>query len=259
MNARIGIAAAMALIAHCLTVTSTNSLSVKSPLPLLDTDIHTLVSTHYFSEYANWIIPGLLLQGRHPSLGRGSARERVKDIVQKGRCSTFVCLQAGCPPQIVSDGGRNGVLLGGSDEWFTSPMNLDVYKPYVEEIVADSGEGVEPFFVHYGIRDMSAADDLEDLYSMVQNLASRVRDGETLYLHCLSGNGRAGLVGACLLGALYEKVDAEEALNRIGLYCGLRNSNVGAAIKSPETQVQRDQVRKFYEMKQKRSSCPSSR
>jgi hypothetical protein len=39
-----------------------------------------------------------------------------------------------------------------------------------------------------------------------------------LYIHCFAGRGRTGLVAACLLGALYDGVDADEALERVSAY-----------------------------------------
>ena len=45
-----------------------------------------------------------------------------------------------------------------------------------------------------------------------------------LYIHCFAGRGRTGLVAACLLGALYDGVDADEALERVSAYYKARAS-----------------------------------
>ena len=182
------------------------------------------------------------MQGRHPGSGRGSATNRIKSIVNEGRCRTFVCLQAESPPQDSESG-----VLGGFHDWKTNPMN---FKSYREEVIAAIGSdtsGPPPAFVHYGIRNFDVADSLEGLSALIDDLGRRVRAGESLYMHCWGGKGRAGLVSACLLGELYDTIDAEEALQRVGAYVNLN----GIQIHSPETDAQKDQVREFYAFRQR--------
>ena len=188
------------------------------------------------------------MQGRHPGSGRGSATNRVNSIVNEGMCRTFVCLQAESPPQ-----DESGVL-GGDDDWKTNPMNFKSYKEDVIAAIGSDTSGPPPAFVHYGIRDFRVANSLEGLSVLIDNLAARVRAGETLYMHCWGGKGRAGLVSACLLGELYDTIDAEEALERVGAYANLRNTNLGIEIHSPETDAQKDQVREFYAFRQRTES-----
>lgn len=210
------------------------------PLPSLALDDRiALRESHFFSETSNWVIPGSVLQGRHPSSGRGSATGRIEKIRTDGGCGTFVCLQAENPPQ-----GEDGLSFGGSDDWRSDPMPFDNYR---DDVIA-AAPGRPPSFVHYGIRDMDTADSLEELSMFVAHLAGRVRSGETLYLHCWGGKGRAGLVAACLLGELYD-VRAEEALERVQTYCSLRNSGIGTQVLSPETDAQKQQVRDYFAMK----------
>jgi hypothetical protein len=186
------------------------------------------------------------MQGRHPGSGRGSATERVRAIVQDAGCTTFVCLQAESPPE----SSASCTSFGGSDEWKTNPMpGFIPYAQDAQQAAAASSDGKpEPKFVHFGIRDMSTAESLEELSLFVNHLKQRVLDdGEVLYCHCWGGKGRAGLVSACLLGALYEEMTANEALERVQTYCSLRNQGgIGTQLKSPETDSQKEQVREYY-------------
>lgn len=74
-----------------------------------------------------------------------------------------------------------------------------------------------------------------------------------MYLHCWGGRGRTGLIAACLLGALYGDMDAEQALARVQCYYDLRQPlgrDFSAARKlSPETEEQKNQVRDWYSFK----------
>jgi protein-tyrosine phosphatase len=65
--------------------------------------------------------------------------------------------------------------------------------------------------------------------------------GEKLYIHCRSGRGRAGTVGACLLGKLYG-IGGDEALERVRFAFHLRGKKRRC---SPATEEQRDFVRAY--------------
>jgi protein-tyrosine phosphatase len=200
----------------------------------------------YYSEHAHWVIPGHVIQGQHPVRGKGPMSGRIHDIVERGQCTTFVCLQAESSPQSNTNRrGKETTVLGGLNDWEINPINFEPYRPEVETAISEVSVRT-PSFLHYGIRDMSPADDMDEFAGFVKALSSRVINGETLYLHCWGGKGRAGLVAACLLGTLYEQVDAEEALHRVGMYCQSRHSGVGHYLHSPETNEQREQVRQFY-------------
>jgi alanine transaminase len=69
----------------------------------------------------------------------------------------------------------------------------------------------------------------------------RVLAEERLYIHCRSGRGRAGTVGACLLGKLYG-LSGDEAIARVLYTFHLRGKK---RRKSPATEEQRDFVRSY--------------
>ena len=201
------------------------------PLPSLD-DKTALLASHRFSEAANWLIPGHVLLGANPTKGRGSALKRLTPIRCDAGCNTFVNLQEEVPP-IDSDDA----------EALCCPEN---YASAARECPAEP-----PVFVRYPIEDLRPAPSMEFLSDCIDDLAERVRSGEVLYIHCFAGRGRTGLIACCLLGALYEGMDAEEALGRVGAYYQTRvsfNAGQGRAADgmSPETEPQREQVRQYF-------------
>lgn len=200
------------------------------PLPRLDQPVE-LVKSHGFSAAANWLIPGHVLLGANPVKGRGSSLDRVLAICDSG-CRTFVSLQAELPP-IDSD--------------LPFPAGSESYAIDARACCTEAA----PQFVRFPIDDLQPASSTEWLSEIVASLASRVRLGETLYIHCFAGRGRTGLVAACLLGELYEGMEAAEALERVGAYYSLRASFGVSASRaqdgmSPETEPQRQQVRDFF-------------
>ena len=50
--------------------------------------------------------------------------------------------------------------------------------------------------------------------SITEDIRSQLEAGEKIYMHCWGGRGRAGTLGACLLGDLYG-IGAEDALLRV--------------------------------------------
>ena len=53
------------------------------------------------------------------------------------------------------------------------------------------------------------------LLELLEDLEARLAAGESVYVHCWGGRGRAGLVAACFLQHAYG-VSGEEALQRVG-------------------------------------------
>lgn len=212
-----------------------------TPPPLLPLNQpEVLHKAHAFSGSANWLIPGHVLIGANPTKGRGSCLDRVIAIRCEGGCNTFVSLQGEYPA-------------------FDSPQFPADVKCYVDEACAVADEPAK--FLHYPIEDLRPAESIEWLASTVKELAECVQRGDVLYVHCFAGRGRTGLIACCLLGLLYPEMDAEEALLRVGAYYKLR-SGFGVASgrcadgMSPETILQRQQVRDFFIEALQRASAP---
>mmetsp|Transcript_27430 Transcript_27430/g.46688 ORF Transcript_27430/g.46688 Transcript_27430/m.46688 type:complete len:265 (+) Transcript_27430:202-996(+) len=220
---------------------ATTNASISLP-PLINQPVHLsdVRESHSFTDTAHWVIPGMLMQG-----GRPQDADEIGNIVKEAKCTTFVCLQAECVPE------TDSALLddGGVQDWKDDPMDLPTYGEEVRALFQKEKNIDGPTFLHYGIRDMSTAKSMEGLTRVVSNLANRIRLGETIYLHCWGGKGRAGLVATCLLLELYpESLDASSALEYIGELCQLRNMDGDEDVHyaSPETEEQRAQVQEYY-------------
>lgn len=188
------------------------------------------------------------MQGQRPEI------DDIETILKEANCRTFACLQAECAPE----DGSNLLADGGVQDWKEDPMDLDKYGEEVQAITKEIGGGggvgsspSSPAFLHYGIRDMNTAKSIDGLMQAVSELADRIRCGETIYLHCWGGKGRAGLVSACLLIELYG-VDAHSALEYVGAFCRMRNNiidaegGIGRFCASPETREQKEQVKEYH-------------
>ncbi|KAJ1450297.1 protein-tyrosine phosphatase-like protein [Pelagophyceae sp. CCMP2097] len=200
------------------------------PLPRLDLPA-ALLASHGFSETANWLVPGLVLVGANPHKGPENLAFRLASIRGDAGCGTFVSLQREAEEQ----------------------AKFGDYHPAARLVRAI--DKVEPTFLRLPIEDFQPAESLSWIEGHVQMLADRVADGEIVYMHCAAGRGRTGLMAACLLGALYEGLNAEEALKRVGAYYRLRDHFKTAESPkpplndtSPETETQFQQVRDFYSL-----------
>jgi protein-tyrosine phosphatase len=96
-------------------------------------------------------------------------------------------------------------------------------------------------FVHSPIVDLGVPPQ-QQLESLVDDLAARIKNGERLYVHCWGGRGRSGLVCASLLARLYG-VGEEEALQRVQRAYATRRDP--ERYKSPETDEQYAMVREY--------------
>jgi len=204
------------------------------------------------------------MQGGRPGFGIGldtdtTLLDQVRTIVKDGGCRTFVSLQAECVPE------EGSILLdegGGCRK--SNPKDLPPYANHVLSVMNEIGEGsadndvsiTPPIFLYYGIIGMQTAQSINSLSNAISDLATRIKQHqsggdkpETIYIHCGGGVGRAGLVCACLLGALYEDLDADKALEYTNAFCQLRNREGKEEVhySSPETEGQKEQVREFFE------------
>ena len=217
------------------------ALALRLPPPLLSVTDPQLAAVHSFSRTASWLVPQLVLCGRYP----GSCPSRPADAdevaarleaIRSQSVDTFVCLQAELPPQDAPWPGA-GVRAQSNN---AIDVQTAAFAPYRDA----AGRGAT--FVHFGIPDRSVVASLDALDGLVTDLARRVEAGDRLYLHCWGGQGRTGLVAACLLGALYaeDALDADGALRRVQRYFELREPQKGG--RSPETDAQEDQVREWF-------------
>ena len=252
---------------------STSSIAVElPPLPPLPINLEDVRESHGFSDTAHWVIPNVLMQGDRPGLvisedesdNDDAFLDQVREIVEDGGCRTFVCAQAECAPE------EGSILLdddGGTRK--PNPKDLPTYAKHVLSSVTKDNERLlgekegrlakPAVFLYYGIIGMETARSVDSLSNAVSDLADRIRSGgETIYIHCGGGVGRAGLLAACLLGELYQDLDADMAMEYTTQLCYLRNNDddddvveeggrvVSHHYSSPETDGQKEQVREFF-------------
>ncbi|KAG1669302.1 hypothetical protein FOA52_014863 [Chlamydomonas sp. UWO 241] len=192
-------------------------------------------AAHAFAPFANWLVPGRVMLGRYPHVEKSrcaseeQGRAQLKAVLGAG-VSTFVCLQDELPPQ-------GSFPAGATIEGFAA------YKPVAESIRAAAGGGAAPLhFVHAPIVDMDTPLTAM-LHRLLADLRTRLAGGETLYIHCWGGRGRAGTVGATLLASAFG-VQIEEALERVQRAYNTRNDEQP---KSPETAAQFAFIRRYAE------------
>jgi len=189
------------------------------------------------SGYANWISDNIML-GRYPYVepsrlrSEDAGQARLAELLRAG-IDVFVSLVGELPPQEHSSWSRGSIdgfggyanpvkaMVSGKDSRFELPKR-------------------EVKFLYFPITDLSTPS-YQQLGEIVLALAAEVQAGRKLYVHCWGGRGRAGLVGASLLGHL-EELDAETALDRIQTAYSARKQD---GHRSPETWEQVDLVRTF--------------
>jgi len=216
-------------------------------LPPLPIDTDDIRNTHGFTNTAHWVIPNILMQGSRPGFGVSSEttlQDQVQTIKEAG-CTTFVCAQAECLPE-------EGSILLDNDGGVRKSQPKDL-SPYASHVISaakgDDSTSNKPTFLYYGIIGMQTAKSNDSLSNAVHDIANRIKDNETVYIHCGGGVGRAGLLTACVLGLLYDDLDAESALEYTTAFCQVRNMKgieEEVHYSSPETDEQKDQVREFY-------------
>jgi alanine transaminase len=210
--------------------------------------------------------------GRYPFIEPSRCKTRAEGEAQLAAIldagvTAFVCLQAELPPQAnLPVGGVGGFLpyrptvtLMASAR--SGPPSLEVMdglrNPYLDQFlpgrrkpdrhagdkahVAAEAERqrVTVDFGHCPIPDLGVPN-AAALEGVVGDVIARLRAGQVVYLHCWGGRGRAGTVGACVVGKLYG-LGAAEALERTDRALATREEGA----RSPETEEQRALVAEF--------------
>jgi len=219
-----------------------------------------------FGDFANWLLPGSVMVGRYPYCEKSRCTSKAKGELQLTKIietgiSTFVCLQAEIPAQSqLSLAGKDGFLpYRSTAELIKSSQSpppgmetmMGLRNPTLNKFLPDKKRAPPSYqsqapsytldFMHFPIVDLSVPSAAE-LATLVQDLADRVIKGEKIYIHCWGGRGRAGTVGACLLGKLYG-LSADEAIARVQRAFITRGDT--KYDRSPETDEQHALVRSY--------------
>ena len=190
---------------------------------------------------------------------------QLDKILRVGGVDTFVCLQEELPPQDqMTLAGKGGFLpyrataeliqaalngpppMEGIHALRTPDLNkfLPPKRKQPSSIEASDPPRKVLSFLHHPIVDLGLPDaSPESLGALLSDLQRRLEAGEKLYIHCWGGRGRAGTVGACLLGRAYG-LRADEALARVQKAFDTR---MDENRRSPETDAQHQFVKEYIE------------
>lgn len=200
-------------------------------LPDVDVSLPAAASPFRFSSQANWLAPGHVLVGRYPLTAPDEAegRAHLRRLLEAG-VTTFVCLQSEVPPQTERQ------------KWPTEGIKLNGRRCLLyAQLALQFAGGRKLHFLHEPMDDLSSPG-LKELHRLVADLETRIRSGETVFLHCWGGRGRSATVAGCLLMRLYN-LTPEEVLQRVQYGYDSRDYDNSV---SPETAQQRRTVHDFY-------------
>lgn len=137
------------------------------------------------SEYANWVIPGVLMCGPTPGpttyfpiVDPCDYQKNMDNIIADG-INTFVCLQEELNPE--------------------SSYRSLIRSPH------DIQRALDVQIIHFPMKDETAPSKQTFLVHLAQIL-DLIKAGRRIYLHCAGGHGRTSLYVACILACLYKEM-----------------------------------------------------
>lgn len=154
-----------------------------------------------------WVVPGKLMAGEYPGeYVEELTRQRVVSLLRSG-LNSFID------------------LIRPSD-------SFHAYRDVLEEEAAEFG--VEVKYQNFPIEDFSTPS-REQMNLILDEIEKQVHEGKQVYVHCLAGIGRTGMVVGCYL--VRKGATGSDALQRI---TELRKDTSSWWHRSPETQEQVD-------------------
>lgn len=156
------------------------------------------------SDHNNWLIPGRVMCGPYPGIDGINFDEKKASInlsnILKDGIDVFVCLQQELQSQDDSGPGfANHPYFPefGNYAWLMRKHKL-TKRPLS--------------FFHFPVAD-GKVPGWKDFCRHITILIELIVQGRNLFIHCAGGHGRTGLYAACLLSALYSRIqDPEEIL-----------------------------------------------
>ena len=164
-----------------------------------------------------WVVPGRFAAGEYPGdWSRAEAARRLRTL-----------------------------LRAGIDHFIDLTRPVDGLKPY-ERIAQEQGraEGVEVRREHHPIVDMSVPRDAGEMKAILDSVDHAMAAGRTVYVHCWGGIGRTGTVVGCWL--VRHGYTGGGALDQISEWWQHVEKS-WRAVRSPQTDEQRDYVRNWRE------------
>lgn len=161
----------------------------------------------WFETY--WVSPGRLMAGEYPgSVDLEDARPKLSWLLQSG-VSVFLDLT------------ETGEL---------APYRIDLAKEATRV-------GATAQYLRRPVRDWGTPT-AEAMSQILDDIDGAVEGDKTVYIHCMAGLGRTGVVAGCYL--VRHGMSGAEALDEIPR---LRHRITGGAMTSPYTEAQRQMVR----------------
>ena len=154
-----------------------------------------------------WVVPGRLLAGEYPG---DPADDRAMSKLRE-----LLSARVGCFVDLTEVG----------------ESSLRPYALLLDAVAADGGLEIE--YRRMPIRDLSAPT-RQQLQEILNFVDSRLKHGQTVYVHCWGGVGRTGVVVGCFL-ARHGLATGSAAIERIAQ---LRRNTRKAVRVSPETKEQ---------------------
>jgi hypothetical protein len=162
-------------------------------------------------ENSYWVLPGRLLAGEYPS-GReypesDAGRERLARLVAAGiGCIVDLTEEGECPP----------------------------YAPLLPATVVH---------LRRMIPDTRVPHDPAQMRQILDDIASTLASGRTVYLHCRAGIGRTGTVAGCFL--VEQGFNGEGALRELNHLWTLQCARAASWPEVPQTREQADYIRQW--------------
>lgn len=192
------------------------------------------------SDYANWVVPGMLMCGPYPGFDGNNfptleaARVHLQQLLQDG-IDMFVCLQ-----QEIID-----IESGAKHPYFPSYEN---YAKTIREAFPDVAQKIT--FLHYPMIDQTSPKDHKQFVQQISTICGAILQGKKVYVHCAGGHGRTGVFVACLLATMFSDIDAEYLMTYVQhAHDKRRKSDVRCKhllfVQTPNTPEQRSYVRDF--------------
>lgn len=160
------------------------------------------------TEESNWLIPGRLMVGGCPVTA-----EEMEDISEAG-ADLLVC------------------LLNRDD--FASRISKKKYKRFARNV------GLNVIFKPIADGDITTD---RRAFSIARMIVEKLENGDVVYLHCWGGHGRAGTIGAMVLGLWY-RIPFQEVIEFLQKAHQTRSE--GGHYPTPQTEEQIYQVSRFF-------------
>lgn len=195
------------------------------------------------SDYNNWVIPGHVMAGPYPGLDgvnyatEQDAGKNIREILEDG-IDTFICLSNEIP-----DPAGPATALLKEHPYFQK------YKSYMHTI-RDLNLGKDISCKYMPFNDQSTPSE-EGLLVRLTKILNELGNGRKVFIHCVGGHGRTGLIVACLLLCLYPGTNTDYALyftqyaHNLRRIQDARTAAFIIPVQSPNAPSQFDMVRRF--------------